>query len=249
MFGPTASPVVQAQRTWHIGPTTCVFTSRRRAWRESVGSSRRGEPVRIAGSSGSTQRARAIASAGVGADEARGARDPIGEHVGTHRSGRGRAARHREGQAALGVGERDVHRLRRCARSRRPPPIPSSSYAAELERDGAGGDRDHGDARRAPRPRRRTAPGRRRSRARRRRGSPGARGSTSASFFRGQRTALFNLHAARRRPGRRPACAGRGEIRSLQALLPLVCFAQLRRFGWRSGGGAVVASEPQGLKE
>ena len=28
MFAPTASPVVQRQSTWHIGPTTCVFTSR-----------------------------------------------------------------------------------------------------------------------------------------------------------------------------------------------------------------------------
>ena len=28
MFGPTASPVVKRQRTWHIGPTTCVFASR-----------------------------------------------------------------------------------------------------------------------------------------------------------------------------------------------------------------------------
>ena len=31
MFGPTASPVVQRQSTWHIGPTTCVFASRRTA--------------------------------------------------------------------------------------------------------------------------------------------------------------------------------------------------------------------------
>ena len=27
MFGPTASPVVKRHRTWHIGPTTCVFAS------------------------------------------------------------------------------------------------------------------------------------------------------------------------------------------------------------------------------
>src|SRR5687768_6136526 len=39
MFGPQASPVVHAQRTWHIGPTTCVFTSRSFARFESVGSS------------------------------------------------------------------------------------------------------------------------------------------------------------------------------------------------------------------
>ena len=39
MFAPTASPVVQRQSTWHIGPTTCVFTSRSRANFDSVGSS------------------------------------------------------------------------------------------------------------------------------------------------------------------------------------------------------------------
>src|SRR5215203_2694832 len=39
MFAPTASPVVHRQRTWHIGPTTCVFTSRSFAWRETDGSS------------------------------------------------------------------------------------------------------------------------------------------------------------------------------------------------------------------
>ena len=39
MFVPTASPVVQRQSTWHIGPTTCVVTSRRRARFDSEGSS------------------------------------------------------------------------------------------------------------------------------------------------------------------------------------------------------------------
>src|SRR5215204_2471813 len=39
MFGPHASPVVQAQRTWHIGPTTWVFTSRSLARFDSDGSS------------------------------------------------------------------------------------------------------------------------------------------------------------------------------------------------------------------
>ena len=115
MFGPTASPVVQAQSTWHIGPTTCVFTSRSRACRESVGSSEPCEPRRIAGSSSSIQRASAIASRGVGADEARGAGDPVGEHVRPDRPGRGRAARHRERQAALGVRERHVDVLLRAA--------------------------------------------------------------------------------------------------------------------------------------
>jgi hypothetical protein len=31
MFAPNASPVVKRQRTWHIGPTTWVFASRRTA--------------------------------------------------------------------------------------------------------------------------------------------------------------------------------------------------------------------------
>ena len=31
MFAPNASPVVKRQRTWHMGPTTCVFASRRTA--------------------------------------------------------------------------------------------------------------------------------------------------------------------------------------------------------------------------
>ncbi len=44
MFGPTASPVVQRQSTWHIGPTTCVFASRSRARRDSAGSSDPLEP-------------------------------------------------------------------------------------------------------------------------------------------------------------------------------------------------------------
>ncbi len=39
MFAPTASPVVQRQSTWHIGPTTWVLTSRSCAQRESDGSS------------------------------------------------------------------------------------------------------------------------------------------------------------------------------------------------------------------
>jgi hypothetical protein len=62
MFGPTASPVVHAQSTWHIGPTTCVLTSRSRARRESDESSDDSSHARIAGSSASSQRASAIAS-------------------------------------------------------------------------------------------------------------------------------------------------------------------------------------------
>src|SRR5436190_1227041 len=63
MFGPTASPVVHAQSTWHIGPTTCVVTSRSRAWRETNVSSEEAIQERIASSSASSQRASRIASA------------------------------------------------------------------------------------------------------------------------------------------------------------------------------------------
>src|SRR5205814_4364654 len=38
MFGPQASPVVNAHITWHIGPTTCVSTSRSFAYFERAGS-------------------------------------------------------------------------------------------------------------------------------------------------------------------------------------------------------------------
>ena len=62
MFAPTASPVVQRQSTWHSGPTTCVFTSRRRACLESDGSSCSASQARIDSSSLSIQRASSIAS-------------------------------------------------------------------------------------------------------------------------------------------------------------------------------------------
>src|SRR5206468_4337405 len=63
MLGPTASPVVKRQSTWHIAPTTCVFTSRSRARRESVGLSEDASHSWSDGSSPSTQRARATAAA------------------------------------------------------------------------------------------------------------------------------------------------------------------------------------------
>ena len=76
--------------------------------------------ARIAGSSASIQRAECDRVGRVAADEARRAGDPVGEHVGVHRSGRRRAAGHREGQAPLGVRERHVHASPRPVRSRRP---------------------------------------------------------------------------------------------------------------------------------
>src|SRR3954447_18694280 len=61
MFGPTASPVVHCQSTWHIGPTTCVFTPRNFARFDSDASSDDASHVRSASTSDSTQRASAIA--------------------------------------------------------------------------------------------------------------------------------------------------------------------------------------------
>ena len=63
MFGPTASPVVHDQRTWHISPTTCVLTSRSFACRESDASVDDVSHSRIAGNSLSIHRASATASA------------------------------------------------------------------------------------------------------------------------------------------------------------------------------------------
>ena len=62
MFAPTASPVVQRQSTWHIGPTTWVRTSRSFAQREREGSSCDSSHSRSVGSSASTQRASSTAS-------------------------------------------------------------------------------------------------------------------------------------------------------------------------------------------
>ena len=45
MFGPHASPVVNAHMTWQIGPATYVSTSRSFAYREIQSSSRLGEPL------------------------------------------------------------------------------------------------------------------------------------------------------------------------------------------------------------
>src|SRR5947209_4236886 len=63
MFGPTASPVVHRQSTWHIGPTTCVLTPRSFARVDSDRSSEPASQSRIASTSASIQRASAIADA------------------------------------------------------------------------------------------------------------------------------------------------------------------------------------------
>src|SRR5918996_4816212 len=62
MFAPTASPVVQRQRTWHIGPTTCVLTSRSFAQPERDGLSFFSSHERSSASSRSNQPASATAS-------------------------------------------------------------------------------------------------------------------------------------------------------------------------------------------
>ena len=63
MFGPQASPVVQAHSTWHIGPTTCVSTSRSFACFDIDGSSwRSASQRRISATCASRNRAERTAS-------------------------------------------------------------------------------------------------------------------------------------------------------------------------------------------
>src|SRR5918999_6556358 len=62
MFGPQASPVVHDHSTWHIGPTTCVVTSRSFARLERDGSSSWLRKSRMRSTSPSSQRASATAS-------------------------------------------------------------------------------------------------------------------------------------------------------------------------------------------
>src|SRR5262245_15633084 len=63
MLAPTASPVVHCHSTWHIGPTTCVFTPRSLARVDSDGSLDDSSHSRNADSSERTHRASATASA------------------------------------------------------------------------------------------------------------------------------------------------------------------------------------------
>ena len=187
MFGPTASPVVHRQSTWHIGPTTCVFT--RAASRGARATDRRDdvEPRahrRQLGVDPARERDRL---GGVLADEARRPRDAVGEHVGADRAGGERAARHRRGQPALGVRERHVHGLGRAARLD-DVAVVGELVRAELDLDRHrrhGDDRDADERLRGARERLEVD---RRDEAVGRRPSPrGVRRSTAASFFRGQR--------------------------------------------------------------
>src|SRR5579864_863457 len=80
MFAPNASPVVKRQRTWHIGPTTCVFASRSTAYRQLrvVGGSQELAHRRhlILDPAGEYERV-----SGVLADEARCSGDTVGDHI------------------------------------------------------------------------------------------------------------------------------------------------------------------------
>src|SRR5215208_7430099 len=62
MFAPTASPVVHRHRTWHIGPTTCVFAPRSFARRDNDGSACASSHSRIAPTCASTHEASWTAS-------------------------------------------------------------------------------------------------------------------------------------------------------------------------------------------
>src|ERR671936_2125179 len=64
MFGPQASLVVKAHITWHIGPTTCVSTSRSLAYFDRAGSAstRSASQRRISATCASRKRERVTAS-------------------------------------------------------------------------------------------------------------------------------------------------------------------------------------------
>ena len=115
-----------AHRTWHIGPTTCVSTSRRRACCEIDGLVALGEPARasrVDARRRSSARAATASSGGV-ADEAGGARDPVGEHV------RSEAARLGGGpRAAVAATRRARPRCARAERRPRPCARPVSASA------------------------------------------------------------------------------------------------------------------------
>ena len=128
MFGPTASPVVHCQSTWHIGPTTCVFDAAQlRALRERR-VVRRLEPLahrRQLGVDPARERDRL---ARVGADEARRARDPVVQHVacGSSRPRARRASSTPSGRPRCARAARAPSPSR--GRSRRRAPSSVSSY-------------------------------------------------------------------------------------------------------------------------
>jgi hypothetical protein len=62
MFIPTASPVVYAYMTWHMGPTTCVSISRNLAYWESPDTGSEASHSRIGTTWPSIQLAKAVLS-------------------------------------------------------------------------------------------------------------------------------------------------------------------------------------------
>ena len=149
---PTASPVVQRQRTWHIGPTTCVLTSRSRAkLRQRRVVSRSASQSCIAESSSAIQRASSTAVRRRVADEAGRARDPVarGRRCGTRptrrRPARRAAATPRARPRCARAGRRR-NRARATGLDHGAVRLPQL-VLAELELDRPDDrHRDHGDA-------------------------------------------------------------------------------------------------------
>ena len=145
MFGPTASPVVHCQSTWHIGPTTCVFTPRSFARVESDASFDDSSHVAHRRQLRVDPARERDCLARVRADEARRAGDAVVQDVGADRPGCERTARHRCRQAAFGVRERNVHGLRRAA-GLVERAVVGQRVRPELDLDRRRRHRDHRDA-------------------------------------------------------------------------------------------------------
>ena len=146
MFGPTASPVVHCQSTWHIGPTTCVLTPRSRARFDSDASSDDVEPLlhrRQLGLHPARERDRV---GRVAADEARRARDAVVQDVGADRARR----RGRRASSTRSARPRCARAGRARSRSRvrvsTTRAVVAELVRAELDLERHGGDRDHRDA-------------------------------------------------------------------------------------------------------
>ena len=121
MLGPTASPVVHCQSTWHIGPTTCVLTPRSFARLESDGSFDASSHVAHRRQLGVDPARERDCFARVGADEARRAGDAVvrGRTCGSSRRRARRASSTPSGRP----------RCARAERARSPTARPVSSSA------------------------------------------------------------------------------------------------------------------------
>ena len=118
MFIPQASPVVYAYMTWHIGPTTCVSTSRSFACFERLATGSEASQACISAELPLDPAGEAERLDGVVEEERGRARDPVADDVGAEAAGLAdgaRAAVERDREPALGVRERDVDALLRPA--------------------------------------------------------------------------------------------------------------------------------------